>query len=82
MICAHAPCGCEFVPWRAKQKFCSHNCHDESRKRVDLERLTRLAFSGMPKAAIAREMGVSWITVRRWIATYGLERMWREQRYA
>lgn len=82
MILKCHTCKGEFKAWRSRQKFCSHACHDMSRTMVNVARLQQLAFSGATKAAIARELGVSYMTVRRSIAAYGLERMWREQRYA
>lgn len=80
MICAQ--CGCDFKEWRARQRFCSHGCHDESRKKVNVGRLQQLVSTGETKAEIARQLGVSYMTVRRWVSQYGLERDWREQRYA
>lgn len=80
MICPQ--CNCEFEPWRSRQKFCSHGCHDESRKKVNVGRLQQLVSTGETKAQIARQLGVSYMTVRRWIADYGFEQAWREQRYA
>lgn len=82
MILKCQQCGCEFRAWRARQRFCSHDCHDISRTVVDVTKLKQLAFSGQTKAAIARQLGVSYMTVRRAMAMYGFERLWREQRYA
>lgn len=79
--CQHLPCGREFKPWRSRQKFCSHDCHDLSRRAIDVEVLRRLALTGMPKAQMARELNVSWSTVRRAIGVYGFQRLWQEQRY-
>jgi hypothetical protein len=75
-------CSCEFDPWRARQKYCSHNCHDESMRRVDVNRLREMVFSGETKAEMARQFGVSYATIRRNVAEYGLQGTWREQRYA
>jgi len=80
LICSQ--CNCDFKPWRLRQKFCSHGCHDESRKKVNVRQLQQLAAAGETKAEIARQLGVSYMTVRRWISQYGLEQAWREQRYA
>jgi hypothetical protein len=80
LVCQH--CRCEFNAWRARQKFCSHACHDVSRTVVDVSKLQQLAFSGQTKAEMARQLGVSYMTVRRAIAMYGFEKFWREQRYA
>jgi hypothetical protein len=82
MICQNIKCGCEYSPWRARQKFCSQNCADEMKRRIDIAELTRLVFAGETKAGIARELGVNYITVRRAIRDFGLEGAWREQRYA
>ena len=75
-------CNGHYQPWRERQKFCSHNCADESRRKTDINRLCQLAYSGATKAEMAREFGVGYSTVRRWITEYGLETTWREQRYA
>lgn len=82
MILTCLRCRCEFDAWRARQKFCSQDCHDLSRVLVDAEKLKVLVIDGLPKARIARELGVSWMTVRRAIARYGFEQLWRRQRYA
>ena len=80
LVCEN--CRCEFDAWRARQKFCSHECHDCSRTLVDAAKLESLVSSGETKAEIARQLGVSYMTVRRSVAAYGFERIWREQRYA
>jgi predicted nucleic acid-binding Zn ribbon protein len=75
-------CGILFRPFCAGRKFCSQNCADERKRRVDIAQLSKLVFSGETKAAIARQLGVSYATVRRNVSEYGLQAAWREQRYA
>lgn len=75
-------CGCEFKPCKRGVRFCSHSCHDLSRQVVDALKIQRLAAAGETKAEIARQLGVSYITVRRAIQKYGYEHEWRAMRYA
>jgi hypothetical protein len=75
-------CGIWFRPFCAGRKYCSPNCADEKRRRVNIGELTRLVFTGATKAAIARQLGVSYATIGRNVAEYGLQAAWREQRYA
>jgi transposase len=82
MICQNTKCGCTYTPWRKRQKFCSQNCADELKRRIDIAQLKKLVFTGETKAAIARHLGVSLNTVRRAIRDFGLEGSWHEQRYA
>ena len=82
MICQFQPCGIEFAPTRTRKKFCSPNCRDESRKKVDVEKLCHMVRSGETKVEMARQFGVSYATVRRCIAEYGLQTTWRENRFA
>jgi len=74
-------CGCDFKPSKARVKYCSHNCHDVSRELLSAQKIKQLAFSGATKVAIARQLGVSLMTVRRAIQKYGFDREWRELRY-
>jgi hypothetical protein len=82
MIRKCAQCGCEFKASKSRVRFCSHNCHDVSRQLLDAKKIQQLACAGEPKAEIARQLGVSLITVRRAIRKYGFEREWHELRYA
>lgn len=75
-------CGVDFDAWRSRQRFCSQGCYDVSRTIVDVAKLAQMVTRGETKAEIARQFGVSYITARRWVATYGFEQAWREQRYA
>jgi hypothetical protein len=83
MICQNPHCGVEFHdPHHVKRKFCSLECHNANRRKVDIPKLTRLVSSGETKAQIAREFGVHYKTVQRWVDEYDLQRAWLEQRYA
>lgn len=75
-------CGCEFKPCKARVRFCSHNCHDVSRELLSAEKIKQLACAGETKTEIARQLGVSLMTVRRAIRKYGFEDQWRQLRYA
>lgn len=82
MIRKCAQCGCEFKPSKSRVRFCSHNCHDVSRELLSAQKLQQLACAGETKVEIARQLGVSLMTVRRAIRKYGFEDSWRELRYA
>jgi hypothetical protein len=73
-------CGKEL--YAKQRRFCSFPCHHQSMRTIDLEKLQPLVEQGIGKSEIARRLGVYRFKVRRAIAGYGLERLWRERRYA
>lgn len=81
MIRKCAQCGCDFKPSKARVRFCSHNCHDVSRELLKAQQIKQLACAGAAKTEIARQLGVSLMTVRRAIRKYGFENEWRQLRF-
>lgn len=75
-------CTSAFKAWRARQKFCSHKCHDESRQKVDREELRNLCQRGVTKSQMARIFNVRRNSVCSLIERENLERLWRQHRYA
>ena len=82
MIRKCAQCRCDFKPSKPRVKFCSHNCHDVSRELLKAQKIKQLACAGERKTEIARQLGVSLMTVRRAIRKYGFEAEWRQLRFA
>lgn len=79
MICIQ--CRREFKPKRPTRKFCSHTCHSDSMRIVDLLKLRLFVATGVGKSRMARELGVQRSTVRGLITNLGLEALWRQRRY-
>lgn len=82
MIHVCPQCDGRFKSWRKRSKCCSKPCDALHRVSIPRERIERLARAGMPKAELARELGCHLTSVRRAIKRYGLEREWRQMRYA
>jgi DNA-binding NtrC family response regulator len=83
MICQQ--CKVPFRPWHGTQRFCSHECHNESMRAarsIDVDTLRTLAVTGMSKSRMARDLGVGRFVIRRLMDRYGLNQIWRKHRYA
>lgn len=78
--CEH--CKQQFQSTKRHRKFCSQDCRDLHRRVLPFSEVERFARAGMSKAEISRELGCSYIAVRRAIERYyGLQSEWSEMRF-